>query len=212
MTQATQDIKTDVKLNDMIEMSEPGNALRFALMSSGLVHYVSTMGSWVVYKDGRWVPDEGSVLVQKYAKMVPQSLFTIADAIPDKDEDWKALHITWARKSNTDPQMMRMIKLARDLDGVTITTNDFESKPLLLNLQNGTYDFKTNQFREHDPGDLLTKMANVMYDPNAKCPVWQRCLDQWQPDKSVQRFLQEITGSGLIGEAVQNLFVNVGEG
>lgn len=211
MTNTQTILKSDVQLLDMIEMSEPGNAERLALIARGQIHYVDTWNSWIVYRDGKWELDGGGVGIQAFAKLVPKTIFTIAEGAGN-DADYKDLHLAWARKSNTEPQLKRMATLARDLPGVRITSDELDNRPWLLNLLNGTFDFVTNTFRPHDPGDLLTKMASVVYDPNAECPLWIKSLERWQPDAGMRRFLQCITGSGLIGQPVQHLFINVGEG
>lgn len=219
----------DVQLRDGIEMSEPGNAERLALIARGKIHYVDTWNAWVVYRDGQWELDGGGVGLQAFAKQVPQIIFGFAhgvkpdDSILKKKEDdrtdeenaaikFHKLHVEWGRKSNTEPSLKRMVTLARDLPGMRISSEDLDAKPFLFNMENGTYDFQTGQFKSHDPGDLLTKKAPVWYDPEATCPMWETYLTQWQPDRLVRRFLQSITGSALIGEPVQNLFVNVGTG
>lgn len=219
----------DTKLLDGLEMSEPGNAERLIAIARGQVHFVDSWGTWIAYRDGKWELDGSGVGLQAIAKQVPQSIFMGAASIKPSDSvlnlkesertleeaqqvAWYNLHIVWARKSNTEPSIKRMISLARDLPGVRITHEDLDANPFLLNLQNGTFNFKNNTFHPHNPLDLITKMAQAWYDPTATHEVWDRCLRQWQPDGGIRTFLQEITGSGLIGEAVQNLFVNVGSG
>lgn len=225
----TAAIKGDVQLLDGIETSEPGNALRLTIIARGQIHYVDTWNTWIVYRDGKWELDGGGVGLQAFAKLVPPSIFTIADTIrppeglirKDKGDRtneenaevaWYNAHIQWARKSNTDATLKHMVNLARDLPGMRITSEELDAKPHLFNLQNGTYNFTSGEFQRHDPGDLLTKKANAWYDPSAAAPRWVSYLEQWQPDHGVQKFLQSITGSGLIGVPVQNLFVNVGAG
>lgn len=207
-------VSGDIELSDMIEMSEPGNALRLVYLAKGRIHFVEKWNCWIVYNDGKWDRDHNGVGLQELAKMVPQSLFIMADAMKKagQDVEWCELHTTWGRKSNTEPQLKRMINLARGLPGIRIEHDELDAHPWLFNMENGTFDFWSNQFRDHDPSDLLTVKANAMYDPDANCPAWLGYLDQWMPDRSVQRFLGEITGSGLTGIAVQNLFVNVGAG
>ncbi|MBL8610222.1 MAG: hypothetical protein JNL38_22995, partial [Myxococcales bacterium] len=53
-----------------------------------------------------------------------------------------------------------------------------DADPWLLNVANGTIDLRTGVLRPHDPRDLLTKLADVAYDPAAKCPMWDRFLDR----------------------------------
>ncbi len=53
--------------------------------------------------------------------------------------------------------------------------------------------------RLHERGDLITKMMPVVYDPDALCPVFDRFLEDIQPDPEMRAFLQRWFGYSLTG-------------
>ena len=48
----------------------------------------------------------------------------------------------------------------------------FEPNPYLLAVKNGVVDLRTGEFREFRQEDYLLEKLNVVYDPNARCPVF----------------------------------------
>lgn len=52
----------------------------------------------------------------------------------------------------------------------------------------------------------------MVYDPHATAPLWEACLQEWQPDPGMRGYLQRIIGSAATGVPVEHLFVNVGDG
>lgn len=88
---------------------------------------------------------------------------------------------------------------------------------LKLNVRNGTLAFSRRldpecpdpevdrwvglvELQRHDRSDLITRLAEVDFDPEARCPEWQGFLDRVQPSPDIQRFLQVAHGyAGLLG-------------
>ena len=79
---------------------------------------------------------------------------------------------------------------------------------LLLNVQNGVLDFRglasSGQVSliPHDDAQafLITRIANVSYDPDAACPVWEEFLLKAQEGRDeVVTFLSKLTGVWLTG-------------
>jgi putative DNA primase/helicase len=76
-----------------------------------------------------------------------------------------------------------------------------------LNLINGTYDLNTNTLMQHRAGDLLTKRAEVVYDPAATCPRWMAFLDRVQHgNQEMIAFLQRAAGLSLSGIVPEQVF------
>ncbi|MGH8585169.1 MAG: hypothetical protein ACREWE_02925 [Gammaproteobacteria bacterium] len=46
----------------------------------------------------------------------------------------------------------------------------------LLNVLNGTIDLQTGKLRPHAREDYITRCLDVDYDPDAKCPTWERFM------------------------------------
>lgn len=66
-------------------------------------------------------------------------------------------------------------------------------------------DLRTGQLRDHDPADLLTKMAGAAYDPHAASTAWTGFLEQVQPDPAMRAFLARLFGHALEGRVVEHL-------
>jgi P4 family phage/plasmid primase-like protien len=68
-------------------------------------------------------------------------------------------------------------------------------------------------FSDHDPRDLITKLAPVDYDPAAACPLYDKFLGEVQPKPEMRRFLHQWLGLSLTGDvSEQRLAVWWGKG
>lgn len=106
---------------------------------------------------------------------------------------------------------------------------DMDKNGLLFNVENGTLVFSKVrddecpdpdvirlvghvELKSHDRADLISKVAPVVYDPEATCPKWREFLETSQPNPNIRRFLQVFHGVGLLGIAVQAVVLNYGTG
>lgn len=83
----------------------------------------------------------------------------------------------------------------------------------MFNCQNGTLNLKTFEFKQsHDPCDLLSKVSNVVYDPNKKAPVFEKFINEvMQGDVETTRFLQKTIGYALTGStSLETCFILYG--
>lgn len=53
---------------------------------------------------------------------------------------------------------------------------------------------------DHRPGDLISKVANVVFDPSAICDRYDAFLTTVQPDPNMRRFLHQWGGLSLTGD------------
>lgn len=63
---------------------------------------------------------------------------------------------------------------------------------------NGTVDLRTGALESHDADDRLTGMSHVMYDPSAKAPMFDRFLEEVQPDPEIRAYLQRLCGMAAL--------------
>ncbi|MHB8100922.1 MAG: DNA primase family protein [Methanosarcina sp.] len=80
-----------------------------------------------------------------------------------------------------------------------IDRDKINSERHLISLNNGIFDTKEWKFREHDPSILSTIRIPRTYDPDAKCPVINRFLDDVVSQKDKQTLI-EWSGLMLIPE------------
>ena len=63
------------------------------------------------------------------------------------------------------------------------------------------------EFTEHRPGDLLTKKSPAIYDPQARCPRFNRFVEEiCSGDREKARFLQKALGYALSGDTRYECF------
>jgi putative DNA primase/helicase len=103
-----------------------------------------------------------------------------------------------------------MVKDARDK--YCISNEDLDKDSDLLNLQNGTLNLKTFEFREHRAEDLLSKIANVSYNPAARSELWQHFINEvMQGDEEKIKYLQKAIGYGITADtSLETCFILYG--
>ena len=106
-----------------------------------------------------------------------------------------------------------MITMARSELGVSIDADRLDADPWLLNLRNGTLDLHSGELRPHNPGDLITKIAPVTFDPSALCPTWDSFIATVLPDPALMAYICRIVGYSMTGKvSEQALFFTYGTG
>jgi putative DNA primase/helicase len=119
----------------------------------------------------------------------------------------------WAQRSESFTNIHAMVALAKSIEGISVSPDDFDGDPYLFAVANGVVDVRTQEHRPARPSDLLKAQAPVKYDASARCPVWERTLLRLLPDAEVRDFLQRFIGSCLTGIAQDKAIVwIVGEG
>ena len=92
-----------------------------------------------------------------------------------------------------------MVELARSRPGVPVRPEEMDSDPWLFNAFNGTVDLRTGDLQAHGPQDLITKLAPVQYDPEARNGLWDDFLKRVLPTLEVRDFVQRVGGYSLTG-------------
>ena len=76
-----------------------------------------------------------------------------------------------------------------------ISYADLDKNKNLFNCLNGTYDLENYTFRPHQAEDLISKVSNVVYDPNAKSEIWDKFInDIMINDGEKIAYIQRILG------------------
>jgi putative DNA primase/helicase len=109
--------------------------------------------------------------------------------------------LTHAKYSSTLQRIEAMSKLAKSEPGMSVRLLDFDADPDLLGVLNGILDLRKGKLQQATPNMLVSKRANVIYDPEAACPLFDQFLVTVQPDPDVRRLLQQLSGIWLIGKS-----------
>jgi putative DNA primase/helicase len=185
-------------------LTDAGNALRLTAQHGHRLRYVPELSDWLIWDGTRWAADHQGEVIQA-AKAVAVSIFAEADECPDKAS--RDATLKWAMASEHANRLEAMVRLARSEPGIPVTIDRLDADPWVLNCLNGTVDLRSGQLRDHDPGDLITKRANVAYSAGAKALRWCQFLEQVQPDESVRTYLQRLAGYSLTGLTVEQVLL-----
>ena len=191
-------------------LTDIGNAERLIDQFGHQIRYLAECRRWVIYDGRRWTR-HSKLQVAELAKQVARNIPNEIANCPAGQE--KEL-IKWARKSESKERIMAMVELAKSDSRIVCCESDFDRDPLLLNLENGVLDLRDGELKPHQPELMLTKLAQVVFDPAAKCPTWQKALATWfANDEAMQQYLQRALGYMSTGETRQQcVFLAYGTG
>ncbi|ROP37450.1 hypothetical protein [Saccharothrix texasensis] len=149
----------------------------------------------------RAAKDAGDKQAEDEAKLAAAALVARNKAIREY-----AGYVTKMRKGSALDQGC---KSARSNPALRIDEGEWNADVRAFNVLNGTLwiDFDGNvELRPHDPDDLLTQQASVVYDPDAVSPMFDLFLQESVPDPAVRRVLRALAGLSLIGDNSKNVF------
>ena len=92
----------------------------------------------------------------------------------------KSCEDRWRAEGMSAYKMREVVRIVRGLSAHR-SGDDMEfdldaSKVVLLN---GTFDLQTMRLEGHSAEHMATAKLPVTYDPDAGCPVFERCMDDW---------------------------------
>lgn len=190
--------------------TELGYARRFIHVYGDQLRYVTAWKRWLVWDGCRWSID-GSGQAPRWMKVIARRITTDAMAIVDGPERRAALRE--AKRGESSSAVSGALTLASTEAEVAVTHDQLDADPYLINCPNGTLDLRTGELRDHDPGDLITKVTGAGYDPDVTGAVFAGFLADIQPDPEMRRFLARLLGHALEGrQAVHVLPILHGDG
>ena len=120
---------------------------------------------------------------------------------------------TLARKWQTTKNWNNAISALKGVKEVIIRQEDLDKNPMLLNVKNGVIDLETGKLYPAAPKLLLSKQANVIFNPAARAPVFEKFIQDILPDEMTRCAVLRYLGYCLTGRVDEEkvLFVK-GEG
>lgn len=192
----------------LLPLTDDGNARRLtARYGKDLVWTAG--GGWYTWDGRRWARDE-LLAVQTSARSTARSILTeelptVAGSDAEKGVE------RWAQASQSAARIDAMIKLARD--HLARRTSEFDSKPWLLNVANGTVDLHAERLLPFDRDNLLTRLSPAKWEEGATCPTWDEFMMRIMPEQEEREYLQRAVGYTLTGSTeAKALFILYGSG
>lgn len=193
-------------------LTDLGNARRFVMQHQDMVRAVGIgKRPWRIWEGTHWAPDDTGE-IERYAKSTVRSLYLEASHAGDDDVRNKIL--SHASKSEDARRVRSLLELARTEPEISLAPDAFDADPWLLNVENGTVDLRSGELRPHRREDLITRLAPIEYDPEARAPRWERfVVEVMNGDEELARFLQRAVGYSMTGDTREEcLFFLWGQG
>lgn len=171
---------------------DTGNALRFRDANAGLIHYNHVDGCWIYWDGVRWASDENGEIKRRADKMLADMAKDLKEMQDDPAYNAYKKHLS---RSRSHRGKEGFIAEARHLEGVPVLPSEMDRAGNAFNVRNCLISLKTGKTAEHDKKYMISKLAPVTYDENAKCPRWDRFIEEITcGDKSLQLYLQRMIG------------------
>lgn len=162
--------------------------------------YSQTAREWMYYDGSRWILDEGGLEARAAAKALCRELCSYAPEASKNEQELK-VNMQIASKWTISGYRSNVVCDARDEN--YITADELDRDDYLLNVENGTLRLCPDgsvKFLKHDPEMLLSKIANVTYNPGATCERWEKFLSEIMEENAEKiLYLQKIAGLCVSG-------------
>ncbi|MFA5558714.1 MAG: phage/plasmid primase, P4 family, partial [Methanofastidiosum sp.] len=145
----------------------------------------------------RWLKDDSGAIF-RLSKDTVRSIN--AEAAIEQDYSKKGEISKWAFLSESSYRIESIVKLATN--ELPISPDDLDQDVWFLNVENGIIDLRTGEFSEdHLKEKLITKLANVKYDPDAKCPMWENFLHEiFEGNLELIDYIQKAIGYSMTSD------------
>ena len=190
---------------DGYTLSDLGNAERFAAKWEGRVLYCDDQAQWWLYKAPVWYPDRKNELYRMAMEAIGDfraritatnqpGQANLGNTTPDQ---WERHLKRWGETRN----IRAMLELVKAI--VPVLPEEFDATDNLLNALDGTIvlDKVTGEHyvREHTSDDLLTKVWQAHFRPDATHPDVDEYRATFLPETDRWEFIEEAMGYSLPG-------------
>lgn len=200
-------IKIDfVKEEDKYPANDIGLSKLFIDSFKDQLLFCKDSGCWYVWNGKYWEKDakEGGIrneMIKLLAQYCNTLIMTSPDIVDSSREKLMKFYSKLFNKNYRDT-------IIRDAMSICpVKDSKFDNNIYLFNCQNGTYDFRTNTFKDFDREDYITNISNVVYDKNADCPRFKQYLSEVMEDKQDKiDYLMKMAAYGYTGNVNRDCF------
>jgi putative DNA primase/helicase len=193
---------SQVQVGLQFRMTDTGNGKLFVSQHSELVRYMHGKKQWYVWNNKLWKPDTDKA-VHRLAETVAEYWRRFLGEARSALEPMTIRG--WADHTESVPAIRAMLEQASIQHEVIVEWGELNATPWLLNVANGTIDLRTGELRPPSQTDLISKMIDLDYVPDAHSEEWERLLLEKLPDVEVRNYVQELVGYSASGETTEDV-------
>ena len=190
---------------DFYHTTDAGNSEFFAALYGEKLRYDHRRSRWLEWDSVRWRED-GDGRVVRLALTASRNRYKGAVEIQDLEERKRIS--TWAISSEARARLESTIAIAKSLQPITDSGENWDADPWLFCVRNGVIDLRTGELKEGQQSDRITSQAPVVYDPKAEAPRWLSFLNEiFSGDGELIAWLQKYLGYCLTGDTREQIVV-----
>jgi P4 family phage/plasmid primase-like protien len=214
---AKKKFNVDLYYEMFAPLNDTYNATIFAKENAKKMVFCTTYNKWYTFNKQIWVEDKHNVVRRCshkiYLKLI-QETPTWVPVIEEKDDEdvikakeqairgWKN-HV---RSSGENCRLENMVSVATK--DMSVSEDMFDKEKDIICLKNGIFNLKTFKLLPFDYKQLITKQANFTYDPEAKCPNWERLMKIiFEGDNQIIEYMQKVLGYCLTADVSKQMFL-----
>lgn len=189
-------------------LTEFGNAERMLDQFGSGMMYVPETDDWYLWTGVYWrkaVPVE----IEHMAKETIRALVNEREEHEDAAEFFQFCAISQQAR-----MVKNMVTLAKSDPRVVVPARELDRSSHLLGVQNGVVDLTTGQLLPPDPDHHITLVAGCDYNPTAKCPLFERTVQEvFSGDEDMASYFKLTLGYALTGNPKEDvMFIPFGNG
>jgi len=192
--------------NPAFPANDIGVAALFSTVCVEKLRYVAERKTWHWFSGKYWKQDNGSLNAMEICKNFVDAYCSYINLNCNNEEVQRFA-------SKLSSRSRRIVLLADASSFNPLSIEELNKNKLLLNCQNGTFDFINMKFRNHIPNDYITKITRAKYDPDIKCERWEKFIyEVMYGDAETARYLQKVLGYSCTGDtSLEKLWILLGE-
>ena len=178
-----------------MEETQPGDSFNAWMVAEKLKDnylYDCEKKYWYKYDEVNciWKPDIENTTTE-IARATILSLFNIAAIRPEEGQrnQW----VKFAMRSDQIFRIKSALLLCESSPRLVVKNEHWNKHTELLNIKNGCMDLNKLEFKESKKEYYFTKQANVIFDKNAKSPLWEKFVNEIF-DKETLKYVQKVLG------------------
>jgi putative DNA primase/helicase len=184
------------------DLTDIGNARRFAREHGADVRYCHPWQKWLIWDGKRWKADDTGDIFAR-AKRSALNQFKMPEL--ENDSQRKAL-LKWAEKSCSAERIRAAISLAQSEPGIPVLPAELDADHFLMNCANGILDLRTGILATHDRAKFITKLCPTNYNLEFNSGDFDQFLNAIFGGKQpIIDFVQRFFGYCLTGDVREHL-------
>jgi putative DNA primase/helicase len=177
----------------------------FTEMFRAELRYWPEVGKWLVFDGRRWTTDAPGGAFPYIRKMI-EALYSRAAACTDYGQRSEMLKVIL--KLEEHQRQKTILEAAKVRPELIISSAELDQHHMLLTCSNGTIDLNYGTLRQHRADDFMTRMTAIDFNPDAKCPLFEKFLSQiFDGNENIIRYLQRFAGYCLTGRTDEQILL-----